>query len=96
MRLNFKDNITPIMKKWILLLLITAPFFLQAQSGKTNRALFDNKTIGEIRLTLPSKKWSDGLDSMRLYGMGMMKGTATIDGSKYEGWVCVFAATNRM
>ncbi len=73
------------MKKWILLLLITAPFFLQAQSGKTNRALFDNKTIGEIRLTLPSKKWSDGLDSMRLYGMGMMKGTATIDGSKYEG-----------
>lgn len=73
------------MKKWILLLLIAAPFFGEAQTGKTTRALFDNKTIGEIRLTLPVAKWSDGLDSMRLYGMGMMKGTASVDGAKYEG-----------
>lgn len=59
--------------------------FLLGQTGKNVRPLFDAKTIGEIRLTLASPKWSDALDSMRIYGMGMMNGTALVDGARYEG-----------
>jgi len=73
------------MKKLLLLLIAIIPATIFAQSGKNVRPLFDKKTIGEIRLTLPASNWSDALDSMRIYGMGMMTGTATVDGVKYEG-----------
>jgi len=73
------------MKKWILFFLITLPILLFAQAGKNTRALFDSKTIGEIRLTLASPKWSDALDSMRLYGMGMLNGNVLVDGVRYDG-----------
>jgi hypothetical protein len=56
-----------------------------AQGTKSVRPLFDKKSIGEIRLTLPAKNWVDALDSMRIYGMGMLNGSATVDGQKYEG-----------
>lgn len=68
----------------LLLLIASSPFVLSAQSGK-GRPFFDKKTIGEIRLTLADKNWSDQLDSMRLYGAGMLTGTAVVDGSRYEG-----------
>lgn len=73
------------MKKLLFTLIAIIPATIFAQSGKNVRSLFDKKTIGEIRLTLPAPKWSDALDSMRIYGMGMMTGTATVDGIKYEG-----------
>lgn len=68
----------------LLLLIASSPFVLSAQSGK-GRPFFDKKTIGEIRISLAEKNWSDQLDSMRLYGTGMLTGTAIIDGSRYEG-----------
>jgi hypothetical protein len=74
-----------LMKKLLLALIALLPFASFAQTGKNVRQLFDKKTIGEIRLTLPVKNWSDALDSMRLYGPGLMTGTVTIDGIKYEG-----------
>lgn len=73
------------MNRILLLLLIALfPLSLMAQSGK-NRPFFDKKTIGEIRLTVADKNWSDQLDSMRLYGTGMLNGVANIDGERYEG-----------
>lgn len=73
------------MKRPLLLLLIALlPWALFAQGGK-NRPFFDKKTIGEIRLTLPSKNWNDQLDSLRLYGPGLLSGSAVVDGSRYEG-----------
>lgn len=74
-----------LMKKLLLALIALLPFATFAQTGKNVRQLFDKKTIGEIRLTLPVKNWSDALDSMRLYGPGLMAGTVTVDGNKYEG-----------
>lgn len=72
------------MKKILLVLLASLPLVAFAQN-KAARPLFDKKTIGEIRLTLPNKNWVDALDSMRIYGMGMMSGAVTVDGAKYEG-----------
>ncbi|MCB0544308.1 MAG: CotH kinase family protein [Saprospiraceae bacterium] len=73
------------MKNYLFALLTVAPLLIQAQENKAVRPLFDKKSIGEIRLTLPAKNWVDALDSMRIYGMGMMKSTATIDGVNYDG-----------
>lgn len=72
--------------KNLLFALITLllPLGSFAQNTKATRPLFDKKTIGEVRLTLPAKNWGDALDSMRLYGEGMMAGTASVDGQKYE------------
>ena len=72
------------MKKLLSALILLIPMLAVAQNAKTARPLFDKKTIGEIRLTLPSKNWNDALDSMRIYGEGMMVGTAMVDGNKYE------------
>lgn len=73
------------MKNVLITLLALMPLFASAQGSKVVRPLFDKKSIGEIRLTLPAKNWVDALDSMRIYGMGMMAGSATIDGIRYEG-----------
>jgi hypothetical protein len=74
------------MKKLFLALLLALPFAAGAQTGKSApRPLFDKKTIGDIRLTLPVKNWVDALDSMRIYGMGMLTGKAVVDGQTYEG-----------
>lgn len=73
------------MKKMLFALLAILPLAASAQSGKSVRPLFDKKSIGEIRLTLPATNWVDALDSMRIYGMGMLGGSATVDGVKYDG-----------
>jgi hypothetical protein len=72
------------MKKFILALIAILPFALNAQNIKSTRPLFDKKTIGEIRLTLPMKNWSDALDSMRIYSAGLLSGSVTVDGMKYD------------
>ncbi len=73
------------MKRILLPLMIALlPLALFAQ-GVKGRAFFDKKTIGEIRLTLAAKNWTDQLDSLRLYGTGMLSGTAMVDGERYEG-----------
>ncbi|HMX38942.1 MAG TPA: CotH kinase family protein [Saprospiraceae bacterium] len=72
------------MKKILVAILAFFPLLAFAQN-KAARPLFDKKTLGEVRLTLPSKNWVDALDSMRIYGMGMLNGVAVVDGAKYEG-----------
>ncbi len=73
------------MKKLLFTLITILPLAAAAQGTKAVRSLFDKKSIGEIRITLPAKNWVDALDSMRIYGMGMLDGSASIDGVKYEG-----------
>jgi hypothetical protein len=73
------------MKKLLFALITILPLAVSAQGTKAVRSLFDKKSIGEIRLTLPAKNWVDALDSMRIYGMGMLNGSVTIDGVKYDG-----------
>ncbi len=73
------------MKKLLFSLLTLVPCLIMAQTGHTNRPLFDKKTLGEIRLTLPAKNWVDALDSMRIYGMGLMTGSVSVDGVRFDG-----------
>lgn len=73
------------MKKLLFALITILPLAAMAQGTKAVRPLFDKKSIGEIRITLSAKNWVDALDSMRIYGMGMLNGTATVDGVKYDG-----------
>lgn len=73
------------MKRLLFALLAFAPALILAQGTKSPRPLFDKKSIGEIRLTLPVKNWVNALDSMRIYGMGLMTGSVVIDGAKYDG-----------
>jgi hypothetical protein len=74
------------MKKLLPLFFALLPMFILAQAPKAaaDRPLYDIKSIGDIRITLPSKNWTDALDSLRIYGDGMLVGTATIDGSTYQ------------
>ena len=73
------------MKKLLFTLIIILPNLIFAQAGKTVRPLFDKKTIGEVRITFANKNWVDALDSMRVYGMGLMNASVSIDGQKYDG-----------
>jgi CotH kinase protein len=75
------------MKKLYFVLAICLPCLLSAQTPikPAERPLFDTRSIGEIRIDLPMKNWTEVLDSMRLYGNEMAVGTITIDGKRYEG-----------
>ncbi|MDX1912358.1 MAG: CotH kinase family protein [Saprospiraceae bacterium] len=76
------------MKKLLSLFLFCIPvtLFSQLSVGTTNaRPLFDKKTVGEIRLTLPTNDWVNVLDSLRIYGADVLTGSATIDGVRYDG-----------
>lgn len=62
--------------------------------SQNSRQLFDLKTIGEIRLTMPQKNWVDALDSMRLYGDGLLPATVVVDGAKFGGAGVRFRGNN--
>jgi spore coat protein CotH len=73
------------MKKLLLVLLAVLPALIQAQAPKSgaDRPLFDKKSIGEIRITLPGSNWVDQLDSIRIYSDNMITGSVMIDGTSY-------------
>ena len=73
------------MKKGLLLYLLVfvfSSFQSFAQAGKKD--LYNNNTIHELRLKLKQADWKDKLDSLRIYGEGMLLGEARIDGSSYK------------
>ncbi len=73
------------MKKFIQILIIFIPFAILAQgTTKPVRPLFDKKTVGEIRIKVAAKNWSDALDSLRIYGGGLLDASVSIDGVQYE------------
>jgi hypothetical protein len=53
----------------------------KAQTG--NRALFDLKSIAEVRIDFPGKNWSETLDSLRILGEELTQAQVTIDGATY-------------
>ncbi len=63
-------------------LFLLLPMLVAAQFGRT---FFDAKTLGEVRLSLPTKNWVDALDSLRRYGENYLAGDASVDGAKYGG-----------
>ncbi|MBL7807599.1 MAG: CotH kinase family protein [Saprospiraceae bacterium] len=76
------------MKKYFFILIALLPITALAQlsvAGPSARPLFDKKTVGEIRLTLPTSDWVNVLDSMRIYGIDGLPATVVIDGMRYEG-----------
>jgi hypothetical protein len=75
------------MKKIIPILLALLPIagFAQTKVAGGQRALYDLKSIGEIRITFPTKNWTDALDSLRIYGEDMLTCDLSIDGVKYSG-----------
>ncbi len=67
----------------------------QPGAGKpANRQLFDKKTVGEIRLTLPTSDWVSVLDSLRIYGTNSLSASVVIDGLRYEGVSVRFRGDN--
>jgi CotH kinase protein len=83
--LHFKFVQYLIMKNFLLHFLFLIPLLSSAQTTtKPTRPLFDKKTVGEIRITFATKNWPDALDSLRIYGGGLMNATATIDGITYQ------------
>ncbi|MBK6931196.1 MAG: CotH kinase family protein [Saprospirales bacterium] len=82
------------MKKLLCYLIALFPLAVFAQTAKTVRPFFEKKTIGEIRMTLPAKNWSNALDSMRLYGEGMLLGAVQIDGKSYDSVGVRFRGNN--
>jgi len=82
------------MKKLLSTLILLCPLLVFAQNTKPARSFFDKKTIGEMRLTLLAKNWNDALDSMRVYGEGMMLGSISIDGLKYDSVGVRFRGNN--
>ncbi len=82
------------MKKILFALICCLPALLQAQTTKVVRDFFDKNTIGEIRLTLPAANWNEVLDSLRIYGEGMLVGSAIVDGISYEGVGVRFRGNN--
>ncbi|MEZ4921472.1 MAG: CotH kinase family protein [Saprospiraceae bacterium] len=74
------------MKKLLLPLLIgILPLLSFGQSGNTaGRSLYDTETIAEIKVTLKQSNWTEALDSLRIYGKGMMEATVSVDGIQYE------------
>lgn len=52
-------------------------------NGQSVQPVFGGDHIPEMRLTIRQSNWSQVLDSMKLYGEGMIIGTAEIDGIKY-------------
>ncbi len=63
----------------------TTTFAQLSVSKPVARPLFDKKTVGEIRLILPTADWVDALDSMRIYGTDALSASVVIDGLRYDG-----------
>lgn len=70
------------MKKSILLVLVTVFFFCSARAQTTD--LYDMSSVHELKIEFTQKNWPELLDSMRLYGDGMLPGKVTIDGITYD------------
>ncbi|MDO8367119.1 MAG: CotH kinase family protein [Saprospiraceae bacterium] len=66
-------------------LISTTVYAQQAANTPAARPLFDKKTVGEIRLTMPSSDWVNVLDSLRIYGTEALSASIVIDGIRYDG-----------
>ncbi|MFN0212735.1 MAG: CotH kinase family protein [Saprospiraceae bacterium] len=67
------------------ILLQVSAFAQLSVNNPNSRPLFDKKTVGEIRITLPTADWVTVLDSLRIYGTDALPAAVVIDGTRYEG-----------
>ncbi|MBC7777224.1 MAG: CotH kinase family protein [Phycisphaerae bacterium] len=83
----------PVFSRTIVLAVVwvTAGLFPSASFAQLSvnspvaRPLFDKKTVGEVRLTLPTSDWVSVLDSLRIYGTEAMPAAVVVDGVRYDG-----------
>ncbi len=83
-RSYFQYNLT--MKKILLLVICTVvsciPSLLAQDTENTD--FYDTNEIREFKVSFEQNNWQDLLDSMRLYGDGVLIGAVEIDGKRYE------------
>ncbi len=65
-----------------LSILLLFSFVATAQSSETD--FFDPNHISEIRLTIKQQNYADILDSLKVYGAGMIVGDVNINGTKIK------------
>ncbi|HMX82473.1 MAG TPA: CotH kinase family protein, partial [Saprospiraceae bacterium] len=65
-----------------LSILLLFSFVASAQSSETD--IFDPNHISEIRLTIKQQNYADILDSLKVYGAGMIVGDVNINGTKIK------------
>lgn len=74
------------MKKKILLFLglIILSNIAFGQDNKMENNFYDINTVRQVNITFEQDNWAELLDSMRIYGDGLLIGNVEIEGSKYE------------
>ncbi len=75
------------MKKKILLffgLLILSNIIALGQNNEMEKDFYDVDTVRKVNITFEQDNWAELLDSMRLYGDGLLIANVEIEGSKYE------------
>ena len=76
------------MKKILLTLICLSCFLVCNLSAQLrvadNTNFYDTKNVKEIRITFDQKNWPDILDSLRLYGDGLLAGMIAVDGKSYK------------
>ncbi len=74
------------MKKKILLFfgLIILSNITFAQDSEMDKGFYDVNTVRQLNITFEQSNWAELLDSMRIYGDGLLIGNIEIEGSKYE------------
>lgn len=70
------------MKKSVLLAIINFTFLTVVTAQTTD--LYDMGSVHELKIEFKQLNWPELLDSMRLYGDGMLTGKVTIDGVPYD------------
>lgn len=72
------------MNKFITLLLLFLFSFTQTGLAQEEEAFYNPKSIRSFKLSFEQDNWTQLLDSLRLYGDGLLIGNIEIDGSLYE------------
>lgn len=70
------------MKKITFFFLILL-FALSSSFGQDKNDLYGLNRVHEIRLEFKQDNWASVMDSLRLYGNGLLKGNAKVDGDEY-------------
>jgi hypothetical protein len=70
------------MKKFIVIF-FTLFLALSNSFGQGKNDLYDLNRVHEIRLEFQRDNWAGVMDSLRLYGNGLLKGMAKVDGEEY-------------
>ncbi len=83
------------MKKKILLFfgLIILSNLTFGQDGEVGNGFYNLDTVRQLKITFEQDNWADLLDSMRIYGDGLLIGNVELEGANYENVGVRYRAT---